>query len=259
MSDPDLSRRRQRARGGRAPVPRGRARARACEGVAPYAVAMPTAPASCSPRTRTAETRELLASWRRGWRELEEEIRLAMVERDPNDEKDVIVEIRAGTGGDEAGIWAGDLYRMFTRYAERRGFKHGAAVDRRRRLHVRRSAATVRTRCSSTRAACTACSASPRRSRRGASTPRRPRSPCCPRPRRSRSRSTRTICRSTSTARRARAGSASTRPTAPCASPTSRPGSSCRCRTRSRSSEPRQGDARAARAAVRAGARGAAG
>jgi len=55
--------------------------------------------------------------------ELEEEIRLAMVERDPNDDKDVIVEIRAGAGGDEAGLWAGDLYRMLTRYAERRGFK----------------------------------------------------------------------------------------------------------------------------------------
>jgi len=55
--------------------------------------------------------------------ELGEEIRLAMVERDPNDDKDVIVEIRAGAGGDEAGLWAGDLYRMLTRYAERRGFK----------------------------------------------------------------------------------------------------------------------------------------
>ena len=55
--------------------------------------------------------------------ELEEEIRLAMVERDPNDDKNVIVEIRPGTGGDEAGLWAGDLYRMLTRYAERRGFK----------------------------------------------------------------------------------------------------------------------------------------
>src|SRR3954470_1690107 len=54
---------------------------------------------------------------------LEEEIRLAMVERDPSDDKNVIVEIRAGTGGDEAALWAGDLYRMFTRYAERRGFK----------------------------------------------------------------------------------------------------------------------------------------
>src|SRR2546430_1111508 len=54
--------------------------------------------------------------------ELEEEIRLAMVERDPNDDKNVIVEIRPGAGGDEAGLWAGDLYRMLTRYAERRGF-----------------------------------------------------------------------------------------------------------------------------------------
>jgi peptide chain release factor 1 len=46
-----------------------------------------------------------------------------MVERDPNDDKDVIVEIRGGAGGDEAGLWAGDLYRMLTKYAERRGFK----------------------------------------------------------------------------------------------------------------------------------------
>ena len=55
--------------------------------------------------------------------ELEEELRLAMVERDPNDAKNVIVEIRAGAGGDEAALFAGDLYRMLTRYAERRGFK----------------------------------------------------------------------------------------------------------------------------------------
>jgi peptide chain release factor 1 len=54
--------------------------------------------------------------------QLEEEIRLAMVERDPNDDKNVIVEIRAGTGGDEASLFAGDLYKMLTRYAEERGF-----------------------------------------------------------------------------------------------------------------------------------------
>jgi peptide chain release factor 1 len=53
---------------------------------------------------------------------LEEEIRLAMVERDPNDAKNVLVEIRAGTGGDEAALFAGDLYKMLTRYAEERGF-----------------------------------------------------------------------------------------------------------------------------------------
>jgi peptide chain release factor 1 len=54
--------------------------------------------------------------------ELEEEIRLAMVERDPNDEKNVIVEIRAGTGGDEAALFAGDLFKMLNRYAEELGF-----------------------------------------------------------------------------------------------------------------------------------------
>ena len=53
---------------------------------------------------------------------LEEEIRLAMVERDPNDAKNVLVEIRAGTGGDEAALFAGDLYKMLGRYAEERGF-----------------------------------------------------------------------------------------------------------------------------------------
>jgi peptide chain release factor 1 len=55
--------------------------------------------------------------------EIEESIRLAMVETDPNDEKNVIVELRAGTGGDEAALFAGDLYKMLTRYAERRGFQ----------------------------------------------------------------------------------------------------------------------------------------
>ncbi|MFN2627482.1 MAG: peptide chain release factor 1 [Gaiellaceae bacterium] len=54
---------------------------------------------------------------------LEEELKLAMVPADPADRKDVIVEIRSGAGGDEAALWAGDLYRMLTRYAERRGFK----------------------------------------------------------------------------------------------------------------------------------------
>jgi peptide chain release factor 1 len=54
--------------------------------------------------------------------ELAEEIRLAMVERDPNDDKNVLVEIRAGAGGDEAALFAGDLHKMLTRYAEQRGF-----------------------------------------------------------------------------------------------------------------------------------------
>jgi peptide chain release factor 1 len=68
------------------------------------------------------ELRALLESSRERIDSLEDQIRLAMVERDPNDDKNVIVEIRPGAGGDEAGLWAGDLYRMLTRYAERRGF-----------------------------------------------------------------------------------------------------------------------------------------
>ena len=54
---------------------------------------------------------------------LESELTLALVERDPADEKDVIVEIRQGVGGDEAALWAGDVQRMLTRYAERIGLK----------------------------------------------------------------------------------------------------------------------------------------
>jgi peptide chain release factor 1 len=54
---------------------------------------------------------------------LEQELRLALVEHDPADSKDVIVEIRQGVGGDEAALWAGDVLRMLTHYAERRGFK----------------------------------------------------------------------------------------------------------------------------------------
>lgn len=55
--------------------------------------------------------------------EMEEEIRLLLIPADPQDGKNAIVEIRAGTGGDEASIFAGDLYRMYTRYCEIKGWK----------------------------------------------------------------------------------------------------------------------------------------
>jgi peptide chain release factor 1 len=55
--------------------------------------------------------------------DLEERIKRALVPTDPNDAKDVIVEIRSGVGGDEAAIWAGDLYRMYQKYTERLGFR----------------------------------------------------------------------------------------------------------------------------------------
>jgi len=54
---------------------------------------------------------------------LEEDLKKLLLPRDPEDEKNVIVEIRAGTGGDEASLFAADLYRMYTKYAERRGWK----------------------------------------------------------------------------------------------------------------------------------------
>jgi peptide chain release factor 1 len=54
---------------------------------------------------------------------LEQELSLALVEKDPADDKDVIVEVRQGVGGDEAALWASEVYRMLTRYAERRGFR----------------------------------------------------------------------------------------------------------------------------------------
>jgi peptide chain release factor 1 len=55
--------------------------------------------------------------------ELGAQLKRALLPKDPHDERDVIVEIRAGTGGEEAGLFAADLYRMYTRYAERRGWK----------------------------------------------------------------------------------------------------------------------------------------
>ncbi len=54
---------------------------------------------------------------------VERELKLLLVPKDPNDEKNSIIEIRAGTGGDEAGIFAGDLFRMYSRYAESQGWK----------------------------------------------------------------------------------------------------------------------------------------
>jgi peptide chain release factor 1 len=70
-----------------------------------------------------SDLRELVPELEERTSRLEGELRLAMVPTDPADSKDVIVEVRQGVGGDEAALWAGDVYRMLTRYAERRGFK----------------------------------------------------------------------------------------------------------------------------------------
>lgn len=57
--------------------------------------------------------------------ELEEELKILLIPKDPNDSKNVILEIRAGTGGDEASIFAGDLFRMYKAYCEKQSFKFG--------------------------------------------------------------------------------------------------------------------------------------
>jgi peptide chain release factor 1 len=69
-----------------------------------------------------SDLKELVPDLEQRAEALEEELKLALVETDPADRKDVIVEVRQGVGGDEAALWAADIYRMLTRYAERRGF-----------------------------------------------------------------------------------------------------------------------------------------
>ena len=70
-----------------------------------------------------SDLRELVAELEERTARLEEELRVALAPTDPADRKDVILEVRQGVGGDEAALWAGDVYRMLARYAERRGFK----------------------------------------------------------------------------------------------------------------------------------------
>ena len=81
-----------------------------------------------------------------------QELKVLLIPKDPNDEKNVILEIRAGTGGDEAALFAGDLFRMYTRYAERQGWRldvMSSSDTRRRRpegsdrLHRRAAASTA--------------------------------------------------------------------------------------------------------------------
>src|SRR5690606_17594850 len=55
--------------------------------------------------------------------DLEQRIKILLLPKDPNDARNVVVEIRGGTGGDEAALFAGDLFRMYSRFAERRGWK----------------------------------------------------------------------------------------------------------------------------------------
>src|SRR6476469_1271319 len=70
-----------------------------------------------------AELAEMVPDYEAEVARLEDALKLALVERDTADDKDVIVEIRGGEGGEEGKLWAGDIARMLQRYAERRKFK----------------------------------------------------------------------------------------------------------------------------------------
>ena len=143
---------------------------------------------------------------------LERELKLLLVPRDPLDDRDAVVEIRAGTGGDEAALFAGDLFRMYQRYVDSRGWKtelvslsEGAAGGYKEAVFVVRgdnAYGDLRWESGVHRV-----QRVPPPRRRGASTPRRPPWPCSPRPRRSTCRSTPATSRSTSTAAPGPAGS----------------------------------------------------
>ena len=70
-----------------------------------------------------ADLKELVPELEERTAKLENDLRVEMIPSDPADHKDVILEVRQGVGGDEAALWAGDVYRMLARYAERQGFK----------------------------------------------------------------------------------------------------------------------------------------
>ena len=67
--------------------------------------------------------KEELASSRKRVEELEQELKILLLPKDPNDDKDVIVEIRAGAGGDEAALFAAEMYRLYVHYAESQRWK----------------------------------------------------------------------------------------------------------------------------------------
>jgi len=169
--------------------------------------------------------------------ELEVNLETLLLPHDPNEGRNVILEIRGAEGGEEANLFAGDLAQMYRRYAALRGWKldvieereseqggvdeaiylikgedawfrlqHEAGVHRVQRVPVTEAKGRVHTSSATCR--------------------------CCPRPKRSTSTSTRATSRSTSTDHRVPADRASTRLTRPFASRTCRPASSCRCRTR---------------------------
>ena len=113
------------------------------------------------------------------------EIKILLIPKDPNDQKNVVLEIRAGTGGEEAALFAYELFRMYSKFAEKQGWRVEVMSTSESDVGgVKEVIATIEgrgaTASSNTRAACTACSACPRPKRPAASTPRRSRSAVLP-------------------------------------------------------------------------------
>src|SRR6202034_4339917 len=107
---------------------------------------------------------------------IEEELKVLLLPKDPNDEKNVILEIRAGTGGDEATLFAAEIFRMYTRYAETQRWKVEVLSSSESSPS---SKGTASFRSSNMKAAFTVCSAFPRPSSRDACIPQRSLSRSC--------------------------------------------------------------------------------
>jgi len=164
---------------------------------------------------------------------LEANLQRMLLPKDPNDGRNVFLEIRAGTGGDEAAIFAGDLFRMYSRYAEKQGWRveilsesegeHGGYKEVISRVEGDNVYAKLKFESGAHRVQ-RVCR---KLSRKGVSIPRRaPWRSCRSRTSRRPWKSIRPTCASTPTAPRAPAASTSTRPIRRFASPTCRPGSS---------------------------------
>ena len=148
-----------------------------------------------------ALARDEIASLEQRLTTLTDDLRQLLTPRDPNDDRNVVLEIRAGTGGDEAALFASDLFRMYSRYAERRGWKLDV-------LSMSETGVGGLKEATATIAACIACSACRLPRRAAAFTRPRPPSQCYLRPKRWTSRSTQRICASIRSAPAARAARA---------------------------------------------------
>ncbi len=176
--------------------------------------------------------------------EAQSQLKLLLLPKDPNDDKNVIVEVRSGTGGEEASLFAQELYRMYLRYAERRNWKVEILSEQETGLGgIKEVVFSIQGKGAYSRlkfeSGVHRVQRVPPPNPAGVSTPRPPPLRFCPRWRMWKFTSLPRISRSIPTAPAAPAVSTSTKPVPPSASPTSRPVSSSRARTNEASSRTR--------------------